>query len=722
MTDPVLMVSVAQLAPADREGWLTKQGGAIKTWRRRWFVLKGKKLYYFKNKTDVEATGLIEFEPDSFVKDERDKDKKKKFMFSLGTSKRVYYIYAEVESDMKQWIESIRRAFGGEGGSATRVDQSATKPAGVVEQPKPQNGTPEKPASSTGPRSRISNAKSVIPFLRDEDSKVLEFWQIWSESIPPQSDLQSGTSIEFHVATSIDMQKLTWRTAGPQNIFIQKMVDFFWNVGAPETEIDRLNDVGALINPVKIGSWIDMSDKGGMDGGWYFPVDIPLKLAIEASDIGEPTRKLAEWAESNDVLNCYSVGRDMGAAPPRQTEIRLKLPGPDFSTQLNLAIDAFKSFGFPQLPGPALDILRQGSSEMGGLCLSVITSSEGFVRLGLLVPKPSREVVNQLCDYGQANKERITKFEQSLGGVGPAYVEYQYLQKGFGYTVYKEGFDIVFHYFVGEDHSEIKKLASVSRHAMVKISNEHITHYIIHTMFKQILASIVILALVASSVASPLSKAKVGKKGEGCAVCVDAMGQAINDLLNIIVNGGVIGGCSGLCGLLPNSIENMVCSLACDYFGIEEFVKLVQEEDPDPIYFCQVARACPQNAGAAASINVVSVTPASAPQGTTFTISAVYNVTSVVNVGQVGLNVIDPAGNVVGGAELILYEAPGVYPVQFSLQAQPSEQEPFQAGSYEVQIAVCTGTCGSIHKGASILAEANTNFTITGQTAKKLIF
>jgi hypothetical protein len=64
------------------------------------------------------------------------------------------------------------------------------------------------------------------------------------------------------------MQKLTWRTAGPQNVFIQKMVDFFWNVGAPESEIDRLNDVGALINPIRIGSWIDMSGKGGMDGGW----------------------------------------------------------------------------------------------------------------------------------------------------------------------------------------------------------------------------------------------------------------------------------------------------------------------------------------------------------------------------------------------------------------------------------------------------------------------
>ncbi len=89
------------------------------------------------------------------------------------------------------------------------------------------------------PRQRLAGAKNTIAFLRDEESKVLEFWQIWSESIPLSADLSTGMSIEFHVVTSASMQKLTWRTAGPQNIFIQRMVDFFWNVGAPETEIDR---------------------------------------------------------------------------------------------------------------------------------------------------------------------------------------------------------------------------------------------------------------------------------------------------------------------------------------------------------------------------------------------------------------------------------------------------------------------------------------------------
>jgi len=31
-----------------REGWLWKQGGRYKTWKRRWFILNDGCLYYFE--------------------------------------------------------------------------------------------------------------------------------------------------------------------------------------------------------------------------------------------------------------------------------------------------------------------------------------------------------------------------------------------------------------------------------------------------------------------------------------------------------------------------------------------------------------------------------------------------------------------------------------------------------------------------------------------------
>lgn len=453
-------VSVQSLGTGNKEGYLTKCGGTIKTWKKRWFVLKGDTLFYFKTPKDTDLTGSITLEPDSECKEDlaRNKAEKGRYYFTLSTSKRVFVIYSDKEQVSKEWVKAINEKIKKSDGSASSsspAPASSAPPKAEVKQEAVTNNAKQdvKKAdavgSSVSPRVQISLAKGTIPFLQDEESKVLEFWQIWSESIPLGEELQAGGAIEFHVSTSANMEKLTWRTAGPQNIFIQKMVDFFWNVGAPESEIDRLNDVGALINPIKIGSWIDMSAKGGMDGGWYFPVEIMLKMAIEAADPGEPSKKVLEWSEKHHVEKCFSVGRDMGAAPPRQTEIRVRLPGDSHAIQMGAAEDSYKMFGFPAIPDGPLQVIRDWKPT--GLCLSIITSSEGFVRLGLMVPNPSTDIVLKLCQLVKAGNEQLAAFEGSLGSSGPSYVEFQYLKEGFGYGVYKEGFDIVFHYLAGEE-------------------------------------------------------------------------------------------------------------------------------------------------------------------------------------------------------------------------------------------------------------------------------
>jgi len=474
-------VSVSALGTADKEGWLIKQGGKIKTWKKRWFVLKGDTLYYFKTQKDAEQTGEIKLLSTSSCNPEPGQSKKGKYRFSIGTPNRVYMIVDETEKGMQQWVDVISKTIDriSNGGSSNNTT-AGTEPKKTEVPEKKETETPkEQPAQTTtvsnvgsiqldkkeseedhSPRDdmasgggsnglpdyeKLTAAKEAIPFLNNEDSKVLEFWTIWADSIPDASDMEGvSEKLEFQLSVSAAIQKLTWRAAGPQNAFIQKMVDFFWNVGAPESEIDKLNDVGALINPTKIGSWIDMSEKGGMDGGWYFPVSNTIKLALAASDPGDPTTVVEEWATKHNVKQSYSVGRDMGAAPPRQTEIFLQLPGDDVDTQISIALDAFSAFQFPPIPDGATKIMKEKSNA--GICLSIITSAEGFVRLGILVPKPSRDCVDALCSIVDASADNIHRLESSIQSSGPAFVEYQHLTEGFGYGVYNEGFDVVFHY------------------------------------------------------------------------------------------------------------------------------------------------------------------------------------------------------------------------------------------------------------------------------------
>lgn len=45
----------------DKEGWLVKQGGSWKNWKRRWFVLSDSCLYYFKHTAENVPKGLYNF-------------------------------------------------------------------------------------------------------------------------------------------------------------------------------------------------------------------------------------------------------------------------------------------------------------------------------------------------------------------------------------------------------------------------------------------------------------------------------------------------------------------------------------------------------------------------------------------------------------------------------------------------------------------------------------
>jgi len=268
------------------------------------------------------------------------------------------------------------------------------------------------------------------------------------ESFPDmKSQLWSQKKRQFKLFVSSDFLQISWYIGGTQAEFIQGMVDFFWNVGAPESEIDKLNDVGAICNPSVVGSWIDMSKKGGMDGGWYFPVEIALAKALEAADKGhEAFKTLKAWAEKNGHNTVYHVKRDMGAAPPRQTEFKFKLRG-SADEQAKAVKEALATFGFPEIPKDKWDILME--QRPTGIRLSVIITDEGFARVGVLIPRPSPSMIKRLCTGDVAV---LDKLERHLRA--PTFVEFFNLNSGFGYGVYMTGPAIGFHYCVnGPDAS-----------------------------------------------------------------------------------------------------------------------------------------------------------------------------------------------------------------------------------------------------------------------------
>lgn len=115
---------IEEFQNAELKGWLTKQGGKIKSWKKRWFVLTENCLFYFKNETDKEPCGIIPLENVIIHRLES----KKKYMFTLkshgdepikessrkGTGYVMYqhesYIFQTSSIDeMNLWINSINK-------------------------------------------------------------------------------------------------------------------------------------------------------------------------------------------------------------------------------------------------------------------------------------------------------------------------------------------------------------------------------------------------------------------------------------------------------------------------------------------------------------------------------------------------------------------------------------------------------------------------------------
>merc|ERR1712179_587854 len=88
----------------DREGWLWKQGGRYKSWKRRWFILNDNCLYYFEFTTDKEPRGII---PLVNIKIREVADRSKQHCFELFCSGNEVIKACKTDSEWKGSIQCI---------------------------------------------------------------------------------------------------------------------------------------------------------------------------------------------------------------------------------------------------------------------------------------------------------------------------------------------------------------------------------------------------------------------------------------------------------------------------------------------------------------------------------------------------------------------------------------------------------------------------------------
>ncbi|KAI7889824.1 uncharacterized protein EV154DRAFT_445700 [Mucor mucedo] len=92
----------------EHEGWLHKQGDKYKTWNKRWFVLKGTNLFYFKSPKDVRMKGIINLRGYKIIVDEAIHAGKYCFK-AQHDRERTFFFYTDTEESMRVWLKMLMK-------------------------------------------------------------------------------------------------------------------------------------------------------------------------------------------------------------------------------------------------------------------------------------------------------------------------------------------------------------------------------------------------------------------------------------------------------------------------------------------------------------------------------------------------------------------------------------------------------------------------------------
>ncbi|KAL6056500.1 Serine/threonine-protein kinase Sgk3 [Balamuthia mandrillaris] len=116
-----------------KEGWMTKEGGSYKSWKKRWCVVeKGHLNYYTKKGGDLK--GSIPLAKVSDVSSCSYKDKKNCMQVISIAHERTYYFTAETPEALKEWLDVLdferKKASGPAGKGVTLEDFKSLKVIG----------------------------------------------------------------------------------------------------------------------------------------------------------------------------------------------------------------------------------------------------------------------------------------------------------------------------------------------------------------------------------------------------------------------------------------------------------------------------------------------------------------------------------------------------------------------------------------------------------------
>eukprot|EP01087_Luapelamoeba_hula_P016412 TRINITY_DN5047_c0_g1_i1.p1 TRINITY_DN5047_c0_g1~~TRINITY_DN5047_c0_g1_i1.p1 ORF type:complete len:1204 (-),score=182.30 TRINITY_DN5047_c0_g1_i1:42-3653(-) len=98
------------------EGWLTKQGGKVRNWKDRWFIVTKEGFEYFENEQKEKQLGVIDLVGATQAECAEDnqqfiKVKEPHYGWQIETPSRTFFLYAKTDENRRAWMASLQAAI-----------------------------------------------------------------------------------------------------------------------------------------------------------------------------------------------------------------------------------------------------------------------------------------------------------------------------------------------------------------------------------------------------------------------------------------------------------------------------------------------------------------------------------------------------------------------------------------------------------------------------------
>lgn len=255
----------------------------------------------------------------------------------------------------------------------------------------------------------------------------------WLEHNPTPPDMPDGEGVNYLAMLGSDLRRVWWGAWGDPRGFVPRMADYFKLCNIQKSDAQLLDQVGELLEPKLVGSWIGVWG-GKVITGWHFWDPHPWAKVESMFGTHEAKFQLKKWVEEHHVERIERFTQAIGENA--FSEIELAVPGSTVDEQVASLSSAFEQFTGAPIAPAVMDRMKAAPVPQFGLAIRIRGGK--IARVGALAPGIALDAIVHLCQDAKVGvDEKLGKLVGALGE-GITRVEYGRAGERAGVDIYLE--------------------------------------------------------------------------------------------------------------------------------------------------------------------------------------------------------------------------------------------------------------------------------------------